>query len=53
MDNHVCRDCGEEADENYTIRLDALGEEPYYYCGVCGSLAKELEKMVNETIGVE
>jgi rubrerythrin len=47
---HTCRECGEEADEQYTVRLDVIGEEPYYYCEVCGPIAKEIEAMVNETV---
>ena len=51
--NHTCRECGEEADEQHTIKFAIPGFKDYHYCSLCGVVAKELEKMVDELVSAE
>lgn len=53
MDQHICRECGEEADEQYTIKFKVPGFQDYHYCSFCGPVAKEMEKIVDELVGGE
>jgi hypothetical protein len=38
----TCRDCGREADPEYTMNFDDIGELPIYWCTACGMAAREM-----------
>ena len=40
------KDCLGAIDEQYTMRFDEVGEEPLYFCSVCGKRAQWFESSI-------
>lgn len=47
----ICRDCGEDADPKYTIKMGILGDDDFHYCAICGEVAKAFEEELDNVIG--
>ncbi len=57
MMSELCNDYGDnptclkDADPDYTMRFDSIGEPPIYWCSRCGHLARGWETLINRAFG--
>ena len=46
--NEVCRDCGNPADPEQTMRFDDIGKPPLFWCTYCGIWANAMNKALEQ-----
>lgn len=49
-DDPDAHDCVKEADPRFTMDFSDIGEEPLYWCSVCGPLAHDMSNMLMKSI---